>query len=43
MFNLYFFTFHQALLGCPNPDDPLNENAARHWKEDEDAAISQGK
>jgi ubiquitin-conjugating enzyme E2 N len=22
----------QALLSCPNPDDPLSEDVAKHWK-----------
>lgn len=29
----------QALLGAPNPDDPLANDVAQHWKEDEPAAI----
>uniref|UniRef100_A0A060TCH0 E2 ubiquitin-conjugating enzyme n=1 Tax=Blastobotrys adeninivorans TaxID=409370 RepID=A0A060TCH0_BLAAD len=29
----------QALLGVPNPDDPLANDVAQHWKDDEDAAI----
>jgi len=29
----------QALLSSPNPDDPLDENVARQWREDENAAI----
>lgn len=30
----------QALLSAPNPDDPLDENIARAWKEDEAAAVA---
>ncbi len=30
----------QALLSSPNPDDPLDENVARQWREDENAAIN---
>ncbi|KAK9328958.1 ubiquitin-conjugating enzyme/RWD-like protein [Lipomyces starkeyi] len=30
----------QALLGAPNPDDPLANDVAQRWKEDERAAIS---
>ncbi|KAK9457132.1 ubiquitin-conjugating enzyme/RWD-like protein [Dipodascopsis uninucleata] len=30
----------QALLGAPNPDDPLANDVAQRWKEDEKAAIS---
>ena len=29
----------QALLSAPNPDDPLNEQVARAWVEDEDNAL----
>ncbi|CAO1598905.1 hypothetical protein XANCAGTX0491_002659 [Xanthoria calcicola] len=29
----------QALLGAPNPDDPLANDVAQRWKEDEKAAI----
>ncbi len=29
----------QALLGAPNPDDPLANDVAQRWKEDERAAI----
>ena len=29
----------QALLGAPNPDDPLANDVAQSWKEDEQAAI----
>lgn len=29
----------QALLGAPNPDDPLANDVAQHWKEDQEAAI----
>lgn len=29
----------QALLSSPNPDDPLNNEAANHWKENEASAI----
>ena len=29
----------QALLSAPNPDDPLSDNIAKHWKEDEKSAI----
>jgi ubiquitin-conjugating enzyme E2 N len=33
----------QALLSAPNPDDPLANDVAAHWKEDEKAAIETGK
>ncbi|RCI08600.1 hypothetical protein L249_4732 [Ophiocordyceps polyrhachis-furcata BCC 54312] len=29
----------QALLGAPNPDDPLAADVAKSWKQDEQAAI----
>ncbi len=32
----------QALLSAPNPDDPLAENVARHWKENEVEAVATG-
>jgi hypothetical protein len=32
----------QALLGAPNPDDPLANDVAQRWKEDEKAAIQTG-
>ncbi len=30
----------QALLGAPNPDDPLAADVAKAWKEDESKAIA---
>merc|ERR1711908_93613 len=33
----------QALLSSPNPDDPLDENVARQWREDENSAINTAK
>ncbi|CAG8478407.1 22011_t:CDS:10 [Cetraspora pellucida] len=32
----------QALLSAPNPDDPLANDVAQHWKENEKAAIATG-
>lgn len=29
----------QALLSAPNPDDPLSEDVARHWKQNEPDAL----
>ncbi|KAH9618065.1 hypothetical protein KSS87_020390 [Heliosperma pusillum] len=29
----------QALLSAPNPDDPLSENVAKHWKSNEVEAV----
>ncbi|KAJ1482180.1 ubiquitin-conjugating enzyme/RWD-like protein, partial [Baffinella frigidus] len=29
----------QALMSAPNPDDPLNNEAADHWKRDERGAL----
>eukprot|EP00038_Savillea_parva_P007026 m.167385 g.167385 ORF g.167385 m.167385 type:complete len:150 (+) comp12818_c0_seq1:89-538(+) len=33
----------QALLSAPNPDDPLNNEAADLWKRDEPTAIAEAK
>ncbi|EPZ35430.1 Ubiquitin-conjugating enzyme E2 35 [Rozella allomycis CSF55] len=33
----------QALLSAPNPDDPLANDVAQHWKENEPDAILTGK
>ncbi|RSH78592.1 Ubiquitin-conjugating enzyme 13 [Apiotrichum porosum] len=33
----------QALLGAPNPDDPLANDVAQAWKEDEKAAIAEAR
>lgn len=33
----------QALLSAPNPDDPLAEDVAKHWKENEQAAVATAK
>ena len=30
----------QALMGAPNPDDPLANDVAKHWKEDEAGAVA---
>lgn len=32
----------QALLASPNPDDPLNNEAAQLWKTDEAGALKKG-
>lgn len=32
----------QALMGAPNPDDPLANDVAQHWKSDEKDAIETG-
>ena len=32
----------QALLGAPNPDDPLNNEVAERWKANEQEALSTG-
>ena len=32
----------QALLSAPNPDDPLANDVAAHWKENEKDAIATG-
>lgn len=33
----------QALLSAPNPDDPLSENIAKHWKANEAEAVETAK
>lgn len=33
----------QALLAAPNPDDPLANDVAQHWKEDEKGAIEKAR
>jgi hypothetical protein len=33
----------QALLSAPNPDDPLSDNIAKHWKANEVEAVETGK
>ncbi|XP_013648645.2 ubiquitin-conjugating enzyme E2 36-like [Brassica napus] len=33
----------QALLSAPNPDDPLSENIAKHWKSNEAEAVETAK
>ncbi|KAG1346749.1 putative (DL)-glycerol-3-phosphatase 2 [Cocos nucifera] len=32
----------QALLSAPNPDDPLSDNIAKHWKTNEAEAVETG-
>ncbi|KAL9662585.1 hypothetical protein QQ045_027418 [Rhodiola kirilowii] len=36
---LFFQDSIQALLSAPNPDDPLSENVAKHWKQNEAEAV----
>jgi len=33
----------QALLSAPNPDDPLANDVAEHWKTDEAGAVATAK
>ncbi|RWR86485.1 ubiquitin-conjugating enzyme E2 36-like protein isoform X1 [Cinnamomum micranthum f. kanehirae] len=33
----------QALLSAPNPDDPLSDNVAKHWKTNEAEAVETAK
>lgn len=33
----------QALMSAPNPDDPLNNEAAEHWKRAEREALDQAR
>ncbi|THG01637.1 hypothetical protein TEA_006483 [Camellia sinensis var. sinensis] len=37
--NLKTLSSIQALLSAPNPDDPLSENIAKHWKSNEAGAV----
>lgn len=37
------FSSIQALLSAPNPDDPLSDNIAKHWKANEAEAVETGK
>lgn len=39
---LVVLTSIQALLSAPNPDDPLAENVAKHWKSNEVEAVETG-
>lgn len=40
---MVFWNSIQALLSAPNPDDPLSENIAKHWKTNESEAVETGK
>jgi ubiquitin-conjugating enzyme E2 N len=33
----------QSLLASPNPDDPLNNEAAEHWKTNEMSALNKAR
>ncbi|AQL03744.1 Ubiquitin-conjugating enzyme E2 36 [Zea mays] len=33
----------QALLSAPNPDDPLSDNTAKHWKSNEVKTVETAK
>ena len=33
----------QALLSTPNPDDPLDERIAKHWRDNEDEALAKAR
>ncbi|EXX77892.1 E2 ubiquitin-conjugating protein UBC13 [Rhizophagus irregularis DAOM 197198w] len=33
----------QALLSAPNPDDPLANDVAQHWKDNEQEAIAKAR
>ena len=33
----------QSLMAAPNLEDPLDQNIADHWKQDEDGAIKKAK
>ncbi len=36
------YYFLQGLLSAPNPDDPLDNNVAEHWKRNEADAVIKG-
>ena len=38
MYKIYVLLL-QGLLSAPNPDDPLDNNVANHWKTDEANAM----
>ncbi|KAA3467733.1 ubiquitin-conjugating enzyme E2 36 [Gossypium australe] len=40
---IIFIASIQALLSAPNPDDPLSENIAKHWKTNEAEAVGTAK
>ena len=40
--SVLFYDSIQALLSAPNPDDPLSENIAKHWKTNEAEAVETG-
>lgn len=40
---VYVMCSIQALLSAPNPDDPLADNVAQHWKSNEAEAMDTGK
>lgn len=40
--DIVFYASIQALLSAPNPDDPLSENIAKHWKSNEAEAVETG-
>ncbi len=33
----------QTLLGCPNPDDPLANDVAIEWENNEEGAVAKGR
>ncbi|ONM39411.1 Ubiquitin-conjugating enzyme E2 36 [Zea mays] len=39
----YVFANKNALLSAPNPDDPLSDNIAKHWKSNEVEAVETAK
>jgi hypothetical protein len=41
-FSMFWLSI-QALLSAPNPDDPLSDNIAKHWKANEAEAVETGK
>ncbi|PWZ32248.1 Ubiquitin-conjugating enzyme E2 36 [Zea mays] len=40
---IYHPNIDKALLSAPNPDDPLSDNIAKHWKSNEVEAVETAK
>nr|CAB3473853.1 unnamed protein product [Digitaria exilis] len=40
---IYHPNIDKALLSAPNPDDPLSDNIAKHWKSNEAEAVETAK
>ena len=42
LFSSLLIYYYQGLLSAPNPDDPLDNNVAEHWKRNEADAMVKG-